>query len=591
MNEISARVTAGRIYVKSPFEAKEIAKTIPGFLWAPDSKEWHYPATATTANSIFGAYTERDFEIRCDREFVALCAKAQDQVSARSLKTRTDLPEIVGKFCTCETPERVDDVPFCVACGSPFESWTHQRQAFYFAREQSGAMLVVGMGGGKSKTAVSLLEDRGAKNVLIVCPKNVVDVWPKEFGKHATQDWIVTRGEVISSRTGKPKKNVSIVDRAESITTKLDAAQGPIAVVVNYEAAWQGALGELLLSRKWDTIILDESHRIKAPGGAASKFCARLRDVGDWRLCLTGTPQPHSPLDIYAQARFIDPGVFGTNFAKFRKQFAVLEDQYVGGGRTVAKVVGYKNEAELADKIASFAFIIEQDELDAYLGLPETFDVERDCVLSPKAAKLYDELWNEFAVDVEEGVVEANNVLTRLLRVQQITSGHLPVDLDGDERKVIEIDTAKKDLLADVLEDIPANEPVAVFARFTHDLDQIKSAAEAAGRNYGELSGRSRSGMTDEATMRNDVDLIGVQIQAGGVGIDLTRAAHAIYFSLGFNLGDYLQSRKRVHRPGQSKKTAFVHLIARGTVDEIVYETLARRKEVVDAVIKAAKAS
>ena len=66
--------------------------------------------------------------------------------------------------------------------------------------------------------------------------------------------------------------------------------------------------------------------------------------------------------------------------------------------------------------------------------------------------------------------------------------------------------------------------------------------------------------------MAEDIDICGVQLKAGGVGIDLTRARYAIYYSLDFALGDYDQSRKRVHRPGQTRPTIYVPLIAEDTI-------------------------
>lgn len=592
----------GRLFVKSPFEAKELAKTIPGYLWDKDSKRWNYPATATTAAEILSRYTTNGYEVGVDMPTLELAAKAKKQVAANEFKTRDDLPEIPGRICNCiagPQPGKSDEGtnPFkCVSCGESIESFQHQRQAHYFARDHDGVLLAVGMGGGKTKNAIALLDEWDAKRVLIVCPKNVVAVWPKEFPVHSEREWRVESGRKIKAN-GEYAKNTSIKDRATKIHGAISGyGRGPVAVVVNYEASWQGDLSELLLSTEWDAIVLDESHRIKAPGGAASKFIARLRDRTERRICLTGTPQPHSPLDIYAQARFIDPGVFGTNFQKFRKRYAVMKDIYAPGGRTVSVVDGYQNEQELAEKIASFSFIISQDELDKSLGLEEPTDLIRNCTLGANAAKVYRDVWNEFAVDLDEGVVTAANVLTRLLRVQQITSGHLPLDsVDPSDRRVVEIDTSKKDLLADVFEDLPQSKdgfaPVVVFARFTHDLESIRKVAEQSGRKYGELSGRDKGGMTDAATMRDDIDVLGVQMQAGGVGVDFTRAAHAIYYSLGFSLGDYLQSRKRVHRPGQLRHVTYTHLVAEGTIDEIVYQTLLQRQEVVDAVMKAAKAA
>ncbi len=77
-----------------------------------------------------------------------------------------------------------------------------------------------------------------------------------------------------------------------------------------------------------------------------------------------------------------------------------------------------------------------------------------------------------------------------------------------------------------------------------------------------------------------------VQIQSGGVGIDLTRAAYAVYYSIGFGLGDYEQSLARLHRPGQSRKTHYYHLIAEDTVDRRLYGALEKRKDLITAVLE-----
>jgi hypothetical protein len=216
MSEIIARVDRGRIHVSSPYEALELCQSIAGRLFDRTTKTSNYPASATTAEAIFRTFTDADYAVRCDRAFVELCAKASDQISARAMKKRTDLPDIPGKV-------------------KP--AWLHQRQAFHFARELDGALLGVGMGGGKTKTAIALVEDVKAARILIACPKNVVDVWPKEFAKHAEASWKVTTGAAISTRTGKPKKTTSIADRTEKIALDLDVfAANPcdgIGVVVN----------------------------------------------------------------------------------------------------------------------------------------------------------------------------------------------------------------------------------------------------------------------------------------------------------------------------------------------------------------------
>jgi SNF2 family DNA or RNA helicase len=211
--------------------------------------------------------------------------------------------------------------------------------------------------------------------------------------------------------------------------------------------------------------------------------------------------------------------------------------------------------------------------------------VVREVSLSPKARKVYDEVAKEFYAEIESGEITAANALTRLLRLSQIASGFVK----ADSGEIVEIDDAKREMLAEVLDELPPHEPVVVFDRFTHDLAAIRATAEAAGRRYGEVSGQ-RNDLV-ESKYPPDVDVLGVQIQAGGAGIDLSRSAYGVYWSLGFSLGEYDQSLARLDRPQAdgSKRTdpvVFTHLVVANTVEEKIYRALAERRDVVRAIIE-----
>jgi SNF2 family DNA or RNA helicase len=229
------------------------------------------------------------------------------------------------------------------------------------------------------------------------------------------------------------------------------------------------------------------------------------------------------------------------------------------------------------------------------------------CELEPAARRFYNRLLDDFMAEIpdEEETVTTDNALVHLLRLQQCSAGWIKDD-EGDMQR---ISIAKQQLLDDVLEDLWGShsrkggdvggeraplEPLVIFGRFQSDLDVIREVAEGYGARCGELSGRVREsspdyGLNSDAQMRPDLDVIAVQIQAGGVGIDLTRARYAIYYSMGYSLGDYEQSLKRVHRPGQDRPVTYIHLVARDTKDEAVYSALTERKNVVEAIIAAAR--
>jgi len=405
--------------------------------------------------------------------------------------------------------------------------------------------------------------------VLILCPKSVVQVWPLEFEKHSAVP-VAT----LALDEG------SMIQRTRKMTAFLDlqaVRRVPAIVIANYDAVWRGPLDSAILTRSWDVVICDESHRIKAPGGKAAMYCSRLGDQVPNRLCLTGTPLPHSPLDAYAQYRFLDKGIYGTSFVNFRARYAVM------GGFNMKQVLSYQNQDDFNQKFYSIAYRVKSEDVQS---LPEAIDVVRPVVLSSYARSLYDTLKKDFVVGIGDGTVTAGNALTRLLRLQQLGSGWAKHDRNietGDEGALVQVDQAKQDVLADLMEDLKDEEPIVVFCRFHHDLDAVHTVASALGRQSLELSGRRNELASWQS---GTAPILAVQVQSGGVGINLVRARYCVFYSLGFSLGEYLQARKRTHRPGQLHSVTYFHLIATKTVDEDVYKALEARQDVVETILK-----
>jgi SNF2 family DNA or RNA helicase len=305
---------------------------------------------------------------------------------------------------------------------------------------------------------------------------------------------------------------------------------------------------------------------------------------------------PHSQLDVFGQWRILDAATFGSNWFSFQHQFAQMEQRevYIRGGKgkpgqkppkrrvwTIARDADgqpiYRNTERLQAAIEPLCFRVT----DAVLDLPPVVDEQVYCLLDQPTLRVYQNLEDDFCAELSCGEIAASNHLSRLLRLSQVANGFGVDALTGE---IEELSSAKADLLADVLADLSPEEPVVVFGRFHHDLDAIADVAKAAGRGYHEVSGRINQLAAWQAGAGN---LLGVQLQAGGVGVDLTRARYQVYFSLDFNLGNYLQTRKRIHRPGQTRSVTYIHLLAAGTVDETILSALQQRRDVVTAVVDA----
>ena len=319
-------------------------------------------------------------------------------------------------------------------------------------------------------------------------------------------------------------------------------------------------------------MLVHNCHRLKAPGGKASRYVARLGQVARYKLGLSGTPMPHSPLEVYAYFRFLDPTIFGWSFHRFRQHYAVM------GGYQNHQVVGYRNLDELNRKFYSITFPCGKDVLD----LPPEVHVTYTCRLGPEAQRVYRSLERDLIAEVQAGEITAANALVKLLRLQQITGGHIRTD----EGRDVQIDSAKMNLLRDVFEDLDPQEPLVVFCRFHRDLEAVNRVADESGRRCLELSGRIDE---LERWQAGEAPVLAAQIDSGGLGVDLTRAHYAIYYSLGFSLGSYEQSLARIHRPGQTRPVEYIHLVAEGTVDEKVMAALARRADVVNTVLQQLK--
>lgn len=549
-NDIEAIVHKTYVLVKSKYEYANLCRSIPGGKWHKEKKFWYYPYSESTCKAVIDAF-----------------ADVQNKDIAQEI---LDAANTLSKVQEIKSAEELPDIPI-----TKMNPWHHQKQAFWFSKELSGAGLLMDMGTGKTKVAIDLIVNSNDEKVLIICPDKVVRVWPKEFDKHANGEFVVVPCEVHGKR-------ISVAEKT-AIAENAYYEHDKVVIVVNYESAWRNSMGEFIKGVHWDRIVLDESHRAKQFDGKLGKFIGELK--ADRRNILTGTLMPHSPMDVFSQYKFLDPGVFGTSFYKFRSRYAQM------GGYMGKQIVGYQNQSELHDKIYSVAFRVTKDILD----LPEEQHIVRDFDMNSEAWFYYKQADSELGILLGEDRVKTDIVLVQLLRMQQITCGYLPVmrewydDNDKLHReldRVEKIDSGKAELLQEIVEDIDEHEPIVVFCRFQHDLDEIKAVAEKLGRTYGEISGRSKSALSDKAELQDGIQIVGVQIQAGGVGIDLTKSRYGIYYSVGYSLGDYEQSLARIHRPGQTRPVIYYHLVAEKTIDETIYSAMQRKRDVVKSILE-----
>ena len=449
--------------------------------------------------------------------------------------------------------------------------WKHQARGVEFALDRfdshGGCLLAWEMGTGKTRTALEIAKRRGAERMLVVAPKAVLPVWETEAGKYFSDAPQVL---VLNQGTTKTK-------------AKELALFGSGIVTVNYESVWREPLATALKHWQPQLLVLDEVHRIKANRGKASRWIGAFATSIEARLGLSGTPLAHSPLDIYGLYRALAPDIFPSSYTRFRERYtrpALMSEWYdddliVTAGRG-GELQRWKLKG-MDDLEEKMYLIADRVKVDDVLDLPESTDETIEVQLEPKAKRVYSQIKQDFITNLGGSTVTAANAMVVALRLSQITGG----TLKDEDAELHEVSTATRDALQDYLKD--CGEPVVVFGRFHSDLDAIHAAAESAGLSSSELSGRVNE---LERWQQGETSVLVAQVQSGSVGIDLTRARIAIWYSLSYSLSEYLQARARVLRPGQRwRNVLFKHVVARNSVDEGVYRALESRGKVVDAIV------
>jgi SNF2 family DNA or RNA helicase len=453
--------------------------------------------------------------------------------------------------------------------------WAHQERGREFAHElwrknRRGILLAMVMGAGKTRLAIELIDDLDVRLALVVCPVRVIEVWRAQFAQYSARGWEFA---ALDDRVGSVRDKMALARDMYAWARQRDQR---LIVCVNYESARIEPFAGWALRIPWPAVVADEIHRCKEAAGRTSRFMARLGLNTRFRLGLTGTPMPHTPLDIWGQFRFLDRNILDPTFGSFKVRHAKM------GGYFNKEIVGWRDLDQLYEKFGSIAFQVGPEALD----LPEAIDETLECDFTPEGARVYREMENEMVAWIRDmdgkGIpVTAANSMVRLMRLQQITGGSLP---DAQLRPTV-VDQAKERLLADFLADI-GQEPVVVFAVYKADLAAIHRAAAANGLASAEVSGARDDFAAWKRGAADDPTVLAVQMQSGSEGLDMTRARLGVYYSHGYSLMLYEQSRARILRPPQKRPCAFYHLEIRNSIDPNVLRAVLARQDLVQSVLK-----
>lgn len=524
--------------------------------------------------------------------------------------------------------------------------YAHQIAALRKVIETKGVCALL-MDPGTGKSAVALdyasilaLKTETEVRVLVLAPKVAIDSWVDHAAKFCApgvEVWAEALGGSIADKAAtlaargpwsasqhdraiNTRKSPAILCRARD-NVEVSYQHGPlvrpadgprlIIEIVNYDAfaskaqldsrrragiTRQQAMIKGVRMFEPHLIVADESHVLRGPTSNTSKAIAKLTEVCPRRLMLTGTVMPHSPMNVFAQWRFMAPLAFGVRLADGSTRpatFPGFRDSYaVMGGWMGKQIVGFKRLDEMESTMALNAIVVrKQDALD----LPPISDVRMPIDLSPAEHSAYEKMKNSLALQLADGTLAtAVNPLAQMMKLRQITSGHLTDDAGAmrvlGETKV----KAARQIVNDTL---LGENRVVVFAHFRHEVAAVAAALandkDAPGTVVEQISGdtspeeriliRKRFGDT---TANPERIVLVAQMRTMSLAVnELVTASHAVYLSLSERREDWVQSRDRLDRIGQIRPVTFWNVVVPGTIDEVMLHAHETRTNLEAAVL------
>ena len=179
----------------------------------------------------------------------------------------------------------------------------------------------------------------------------------------------------------------------------------------------------------------------------------------------------------------------------------------------------------------------------------------------------------------------ATNVLTKILRLSQLTGGFLG---DDEGKKIHQISKAKLNALEDIIDEVTASgKKLVVMARFIPEIEAIKKLLVDKGLHFSIITGEIKNRANEIAKFQNDTDVLVFvgQIATAGLGITLTAASTMVFYSLDYSMSNFEQAKARIHRTGQRENCTYIYLIASNTVDKKIMRALKNKVNLAKSLI------
>lgn len=459
----------------------------------------------------------------------------------------------------------------------------HQADGVEFAVKNGGiAAFFWDVGVGKTLgtlfTYAALKAKTPELKMLVICPISLIyGAWTREIEKFTNFTWHELHGEKNNLPKYVPKEKADIF-------------------IVNYEyligQKKYDDLTAFVMKHTW-LCVLDESSFIRTHDAKRTDRILKIKNLFRHRLILSGTPAPNIEWEYWSQMSFLNDSILGNNFYGFKNRYFVLRrgNTIMPGKFLNSKALrkmheqGFKYEIspqkreELFHKMKPWSMMVKAKDC---LDLPEELDEFRVIEMEPEQKRIYKEMRQHYIAELKgsggdiQSYAIANIVLTKLLRLRQITSGF--VTDDKDVATPICKTNPKIQALREIIEET-GKEQLIIWCQFHWEMDAVRDALKDYDVGISELHARIAFKDRDDQLNKflNGTNRFMIaHPRSAAHGLTMVNCHIQVFFSLNASYEEYSQARGRIYRHGQKNNCLYFHLITKEpsfkepTIDESV---------------------
>jgi SNF2 family DNA or RNA helicase len=400
-----------------------------------------------------------------------------------------------------------------------------QRDVIDWSKSLDKGIIGLDMGLGKTVITISMIARKSYKCTVIVVPLPIIEQWKeslKRFTDLSETDICIHQG---------PSRKKQILNQYKIILTTYDVVRNDI----------DDKTCPLSTFHSFDSLILDEAHKIRNRKTDTYKSCSALGKHTDNKWLLSGTSINNDFNDFVSLCQFLE--------------IEISKD----------KLEEVKNK-----------YYYRLTKKDCLLNLPEKSIQQHYLNFDEKQADYYQGILNRLKDAYEDYEVNHNrdsisHLLTTILRLRQCCN------YSGS-------DSVKFQKITNILSNIK-NEKVIIFSQWEKSLTMLQQHLDTLQikhlKYHGKLNTCERAQILQQFQNDDHVNVLLMTIQSGGVGLDLTVANNCIILDPCWNNAIENQAIDRIYRIGQHKPVQVHQLYINDSIETWVNK-LKKEKKIID---------